>query len=184
MPPRRRRNAVVDNNDGSGVPSAATTSTNAWDYTPLSGIWEEYFSSGWYALADITLVDGQSFLLPLEISDNYLSEVPQTVIWDITESGYGFTQETYTFSESDGMGFVEVSTTGTYSQVVITINDNDVIDQTSMPVQLTIHCLVVTVTMPSMAKLVMTPSMEERVRTSCLATKVTIRSMVEQATTF
>jgi Ca2+-binding RTX toxin-like protein len=129
MPPRRR-NAVVDNNDGSGVPSAGNTSTNAWDYQPLPDIWNESFSLSWSAQADITLVDGQSFLLPFDIIDNDLSEVPQTVIWNITESGYGFTQGTYTFSESDGIGFVEVSATGGYSQVEITINDNDVIDQT------------------------------------------------------
>ncbi|MBD1807789.1 hypothetical protein H6F98_20390 [Microcoleus sp. FACHB-SPT15] len=132
MPPRRRRNAVVDNNDGSGVPTAASTGTNPPDYQLPSDTWNQSFSSVgvWSALADITLVDGMSFLLPLEISDNNLSEEAQTVIWNITESGYGFTQQTYTFSESDGMGFIEVSTTGTYSQVVITINDNDVIDQT------------------------------------------------------
>ncbi|MBW4546790.1 MAG: calcium-binding protein [Symplocastrum torsivum CPER-KK1] len=132
--PRRRRNAVVDNNDGSGVVSAEVSPDNAWDYQPPSDIWGDNFSSDglWSTLADVTLVDGQSFLLPLHIIDNNFSEVevPQTVIWNITESGYGFTQETYTFSESDGMGFVEVSTTGTYSEVVITINDNDVIDQT------------------------------------------------------
>jgi Ca2+-binding RTX toxin-like protein len=131
--PRRRRNAVVDNNDGSGVPAAAITPINAWDYQPPSDMWSENFSDGvWSTVADITLVDGQSFLLPLEIIDNYLYEDAQTIIWNIpeSESGYGFTQNTYTFSESDGIGFVEVSTTGTYSQVVITINDNDVIDQT------------------------------------------------------
>jgi len=127
--PHRRRNAVVDNNDGSGVISADGSSNNPPDYERTSGIWEGT-PGGWSALADIMLVDGQPFLLPLEISDNYLSEAPQTVIWDITESGYGFTQDTYTFSESDGMGFIEVSTTGTYSEVVITINDNDVIHQT------------------------------------------------------
>jgi hypothetical protein len=133
--PHRRRNAVVDNNDGSGVPSAAASLANSTDYELLSSMcsdmWNPNFSSGaWSALADITLVDGESFLLPIEIFDNSMSEGAQTVIWNITESGYGFTQETYTFSESDGMGFIEVSTTGTYSQVVITINDNDVIDQT------------------------------------------------------
>ncbi|MBW4546789.1 MAG: hypothetical protein KME25_20440 [Symplocastrum torsivum CPER-KK1] len=132
--PRRRRNAVVDNNDGSGVPSAAISSDNAWDYELSEDMWfqaDPFGDTGsWGAVADITLVDGQSFLLPLEIIDNALSEEAQTIIWSITESGYGFTQETYTFSESDGMGFVEVSTTGTYSEVVITINDNDAIDQT------------------------------------------------------
>jgi Ca2+-binding RTX toxin-like protein len=130
--PRRRRNAVVDNNDGSGVPSAASNPANAMDYQFLSGMWTEGQSASvyWYALADITLVDEQSFLLPLEIFDNDMLEDTQTVIWKITGSDYGFTQETYNFSESDGIGFVEVSTTGTYSQVEITINDNDAIDQT------------------------------------------------------
>jgi hypothetical protein len=56
-------------------------------------MWHEDFSDGsWSALADITLVDGESFLLPLEIIDNDLSEDAQTVIWNITESGYGFTK--------------------------------------------------------------------------------------------
>jgi len=123
--PRRRKNAVVVNNDSSGVPSAASSPDNPSDYDLPSDFWVD-----WVTGAYITLVDGQSFLLPLVITDNYLSRDPQTVILDITESGYGFTQETYTFSESDGIGFVEMSTTGTYSQVVITINDNDVIDQT------------------------------------------------------
>jgi Ca2+-binding RTX toxin-like protein len=132
--PRRRRIAVVVDNDSSGVPSA-DTSGNPWDYELSSEFWSGSSDSGWSAQADITLVDGQSFLLPLEILDNSSPEVPQTVIWDIPdipegESSYGFTQETYTFSESDGMGFIEVSTTGTYSEVVITINDNDVINQT------------------------------------------------------
>ncbi len=132
--PHRRRNAVVDNNDGSGVPTAASTGTAPPDYQLSLDMWDQNFSSAgvWSAQADITLVDGESFLLPLEIEDNNLSEDAQTVVWKIpaSESGYGFTQNTYTFSESDGMGFIEVGPTGTYRQVVITINDNDVIDQT------------------------------------------------------
>jgi len=132
--PRRRKNAVVVNNDSSGVPSAGTNEINAMDYELPTDMWFEADPFGdtgsWGAAADITLVDGQSFLLPLDIYDNNLSEDAQTIILDIEESGYGFTQNTYTFSESDGRSLIEVSTTGTYSKVVITINDNDVINQT------------------------------------------------------
>ncbi len=117
---------VQDEKEGTCVPAAASSAENAQDYEPSDGWGESYLDGSWSATANVKFVDGKSFWLPLDIIDNNMAEVNQTIIWDITGTGFGFSEEKLTFSESDDRVYVEVSPNGNNKRVTITIKDNDV----------------------------------------------------------
>jgi Ca2+-binding RTX toxin-like protein len=132
----KHKKGVRDEKKGTGAPPNSNNPDHPTDYGYDSTIWHDMSNSGGYE-ATVKFVDGKSFLLPISFLDEIDSQWEEekddpedpTVKWKIDPpSGFGFNKAEYTFSETDGWGFIEVSPNGKYQTAQITIKDNDDID--------------------------------------------------------
>lgn len=113
----------------------ASQGTGDYDLPGQGGVneWQQNFEpANWEATASVEFVNGQASL-PLRIIDDAENDGSKTIVWEITDNNanYGFTQQTYTFSEDDahnqnnGRVSIGLSLNSPYKTATITIQDSN-----------------------------------------------------------
>ena len=134
-------NAVSDSGGGNSTVGIEVSENNPLDYiTPANGGVNEWKDSFGPSTADIQFLAGQiTQNIPLQITDDgAVADGDDTIVWTISDSApFGFSQETYTFSENnasidsngdsqpDGIVGIELSLNSSIKITTITIEDND-----------------------------------------------------------
>lgn len=112
----------------------ASQGTGDYDLPGQGGVneWQQNIgSANWEATASVEFVNGQASL-PLKIIDDGENDGSKTIVWEITDNNakYGFTQQTYTFSEDEahnqnnGTVGIGLSLNSPYKTATITIQDS------------------------------------------------------------
>ena len=126
--------AVIDEQDGTAIPQFLSSQENPTDYDVQGdSIWQQNFDDPWFATADVEFADGETTqTIPLTIFEDNVVDGNDTIVWRISDSvPFGFSQETYTFSEDDannensGIVLIELSLDSTIRTATITIEDTD-----------------------------------------------------------
>jgi Ca2+-binding RTX toxin-like protein len=134
-------NAVSDSGGGNSTVGIEVSENNPLDYiTPANGGVNEWKDSFGPSTADIQFLAGQiTQNIPLQITDDgAVADGDDTIVWTISDSApFGFSQETYTFSENnasidsngdsqpDGIVGIELSLNSSIKTATIIIEDND-----------------------------------------------------------
>lgn len=134
-------NAVSDSGGGNSTVGIEVSENNPLDYiTPANGGVNEWKDAFGPSTADIQFLAGQTTQnIPLQITDDgAVADGNDTIVWRIGDSApFGFSQETYTFSEndayidsngdsqSDGIVGIELSLNSSIKAATIIIEDND-----------------------------------------------------------
>lgn len=127
--------AVIDTGTSIGTPQFLSSSENLADYdVPANGgvnDWQQNFDDPWFATADVEFVDGQASI-PLQILNDSVADGNDTIVWTISDTApFGFSQQTYIFSESDannennGIVPIELSLDSSIKTATIIIEDSN-----------------------------------------------------------